>query len=526
MDQLQAFLKNLVERFQELSQGKKAAALALVAAVIGSMIVMSLWFQAPDYQLLYANLPEKDSAKIVDQLKSQKIPYELAAEGRTIRIPANKVPEVRLQLATLGLPEGSEVGLELFQESTLGMTDFVQKLNFQRALQGELSRTIKSLDAVDQVRVHLVIPKESLFIKEKPKGKASVMLKIKAGKSLTQEQIQGIVHLVSSSVEGILPEDVVIVDLKGNLLSGDQDGSEKAAMAASNLKLQTKVEKDMETKITKMLEDALGAGKVIAKVSADLNFEKVERTEESYDPESQVVRSEQRLTEATVGAVPPGGVAGVESLVPATTEGAKGGGGSAAKKDRENQTLNYEINKIVRHVEKPIGEIRKLSVGVLIDGVVSGTPPVYKPRTAEEIATYLNIVKNAVGYDEKRGDQIKVENVQFDKTLLLEQESKMKQSEQIDLGFQAAKYILAIIFMLMFFTRVVRPMINWMTTSVEVVPAEEGLGIGEMAAAEEEAQPLTAGGVQSQKTRMTVSDFATSDPRYTASILRKWMKER
>ncbi|OGW19352.1 MAG: flagellar M-ring protein FliF, partial [Nitrospinae bacterium RIFCSPLOWO2_12_FULL_47_7] len=286
--------------------------------------------------------------------------------------------ETRLQLASLGLPEGSEIGLELFQETTMGMTDFVQKLNYQRALQGELVRTIKALDAVEQARVHLVIPKESLFLKEKPKGKASVMLKIKAGKALSQEQIQGIVHLISSSVEGILPGDVVVVDLKGNLLSGEHEGSEKTVMVASNLKLQTKVEKDLENKILKMLEDALGAGKVIARVSAELNFEKVDRTEEIFDPDSQVVRSEQRVAETTVGAVPPGGIAGVESLLP-SGEAAKGNGGTAAKKDRENQTLNYEINKVVRHVEKPVGEIKKLSVGVLIDGTMSGTPAAYKP---------------------------------------------------------------------------------------------------------------------------------------------------
>lgn len=525
MDQLQAFFKNLADRFQELSQGKKVAALALLAAAIGSTFVMTFWFQTPDFQLLYANLSEKDAAKVVDQLKGLKIPYELANEGHTVRVPANKVHEIRLQLASMGLPEGSEIGLELFQESSLGMTDFVQKLNYQRALQGELIRTIKALDAVDQARVHLVIPKENLFVKEKPRGKASVMLKIKTGKSLSQEQIQGIVHLVSSSVEGISPGDVVVVDLKGNLLSGEHDGTEKTVAVASNLKLQTKVEKDMENKILKMLEDALGTGKVIARVSAELNFEKVDRTEEIYDPDSQVVRSEQRVAESTVGAVPPGGVAGVESLLP-SGEAAKGAGGTAAKKDRENQTLNYEINKVIRHVEKPVGEIKKLSVGVLIDGVMTGNPPAYKPRTPEEIATYLEIVKNAIGYDEKRGDQIKVENVQFDRTDLIEQEQKIKQNEQIDLGLQVAKYVLGIIFMLLFFTRIIRPMINWMTTTAEVVPEMAMLPTAMEAETEATAVEAKKLGTQSQQIRQSVGDFVSSDPKYAASILRKWMKER
>jgi flagellar M-ring protein FliF len=521
MDQLQVLFKNASDRFQELSQGKKMAALALLAAAIGSLIAMSFWFQAPDYQLLYANLAEKDAAKIVEHLKGQKVPYELGGDGHVIRVPSNRVHEIRLQLATLGLPEGSEVGLELFQESTLGMTDFVQKLNYQRALQGELARTIKSLDAVDQARVHLVIPKETLFVKEKPKGKASVTLKLKAGKSLTQEQIQGVIHLISSSVEGISPSDVVIVDVKGNLLSGEQDGSEKGQMLTSNHKHQNKVEKEYEQKILKMLEDALGQGKVIARVSADLNFEKVERTEEIYDPESQVIRSEQRVAESTVGAVPPGGIAGVESLLP-TGEASKGVPGSAAKKDRENQTLNYEINKVVRRVEKPVGEIKKISVGVLIDGTMAGTPPAYKARTPEEMATYLEIVKTAIGYDEKRGDQLKVENVQFDKTLAIEQEQKLKQGEQIDLGLQVAKYVLGLIFIMLFFSRVIRPMINWMTTTAEVI--EEAPEMPSIDAAEEEKKRNL--GTQAQQMRQTVGDFVATDPKYAAAVLRKWMKER
>ncbi len=528
MEQIAAIFRNLSERFQELSQGKKAAALALIAAALASVAVMSLWLQAPDFQLLYANLSEQDASKIVEELKGQKIPYELGNNGRNIRIPSNKVYEVRLQLASKGLPEGSEVGLELFQETSLGMTDFVQKLNFQRALQGELTRTIKTLDAVDQARVHLVIPKDTMFLKDKPKGKASVMIKIKGGRSLAPDQVQGIVHLVSSSVEGIHPEDVVVVDLQGNILSGAQEGSEKTLIAGTNHKLQGKVEKELEAKIRKLLEDALGPGKVIAKVNAELNFERIERTEEIFDPDSQVVRSEQRVAESTTGAVPPGGIAGVEGLVP-TGEAAPGGGGSAAKRNRENQTFNYEINKVVRHVEKPVGEIKKLSVGVLIDGSMSGAPPAYKARTPEEMATYLDIVKTAVGYDEGRGDQVKVENVQFDKTLMQEQAEKMRKDEMVDLGLTVAKYVLGIIFILLFFTRVIRPLMNWMTTTAEVVaeaPAGGPAMAAEEAAIEEEKKRLAALGTQAQEVRKAVGEFVLGDPKYASGIIRKWMKER
>jgi flagellar M-ring protein FliF len=524
MEQLLAFFKNAYTNFQELSQGKKVAVLTLAAAGLASLLVMAFWVQAPDQQLLYANLSQEDAGAIVAELKGQKIPYELNAGGTTIRVPADKVHEIRLQLATKGLPQGGEVGLEIFDKTALGMTEFVQKLNYQRALQGELTRTINTLDVVDQARVHLVIPEESLFLKDKVKGKASVMVKIKPGKTISENQIQGIVHLVSSSVKGVPPENVAIVDFNGNILTGAKGGGEEAMIAADNFKLKARLEGELEASIRQMLEDALGKGKVIAKVNAEINFEKVERTEEIFDPDSQVVRSEQRTSEATVGAVPPGGVPGVQALVP-TGETAGGGPGSAAKRNNEKQTLNYEINKVVRHVSKPMGEIKKLSVSVLVDGVVDETGA-YKPRTPEEMAKYLDIVKSAVGFDEQRNDNIKVENVQFDKTLLLEQQKKLALEERIELGMQVAKYLLGAIFVLLFFTRVVRPLMNWMTTSVEVVPEGPEMAL-ESQALEEERKRLAAElGPAAQEIRKAVADFADSDPQYTASVVRKWLRER
>ena len=212
MNPIQAFFIQTGERFRELSQGQKVAAMVLSTVTIGSIFAMLFWIKSPDLQLLYANLSEQDASAIVDNLKTQKIPYELSNQGKTIRVPANQVHEVRLKMAGEGLPEGSEVGLEIFDKTALGMTDFIQKLNYQRALQGELSRTIKTLDVVDQARVHLVIPKDPLFLREKPKGKASVTIKTKANGSLNERQVQGIIHLVSSSVEGITADNVVVVD--------------------------------------------------------------------------------------------------------------------------------------------------------------------------------------------------------------------------------------------------------------------------------------------------------------------------
>ncbi len=415
--------------------------------------------------------------------------------------------------------------MEIFEEPALGMTEFVQKLNYQRALQGELTRTISSLEAIQHARVHLVIPEKTVFLKEKPKGKASVTVKMKPGRSLTESQVQGIVHLVASSVQGIAPENVAIVDAKGNILSGGMEVSREAMVSTSNFKFKRKMEREFEQSIHRMLEDALGPGKVVARVTADLNFDKVERTEETFDPDSQVVRSERRTSEAVVGAVPPGGVPGVQALLP-TGETAAGGAGAAAKRNNENQILNYEINKVVRHVSKPTGEINKLSISVMIDGTLNENGE-YQVRNPQEMATYLDIVKSAVGYDEERGDQIKVENVQFDKTAILQEQERITQAENLELGFQVAKYVLGGIFVLLFFTRVVRPLVNWMTTSVEMVPEGGPAEIATMdEAQEEERQRLAELGPGSQEIREAVNEFIENDPQRSASIIRKWMRER
>ena len=525
MDNFQDFLRQLGERFNQLSQGKKVAALSLVALALASLVVMSLWLKSPDYQLLYANLSNEDAGAVVEKLKSQKVPYEITNNGRTIRVASDMIHEVRLQLASEGLPEGSDVGLEIFEDTPLGMTDFIQKLNFQRALQGELTRTINSLDAVSQARVHLVIPKDNLFRKEKPKGKASVTLKIKSGKSLSEGQIQGIVHLVSASVGSIQASDVVIVDLKGNLLSGDKESSREAMVSASNFKHKLRVEKELQAKIIKMLEEALGTGNIIAKVSTDLDFEQVERTEEIFDPDSQVVRSENQISESSTGATPPGGIPGVQGLVPNGEDGT-GAAGQAAQRNKSNALFNYEINKVVKRVSKPVGEITKLSVAVMIDGTFTGDPPEYKPRTQEEMDKYLEIVKSAVGFDQERGDVIKVENIQFDRSQFDEEKEALAQAEQIEMAIEIGKLVVGLIFLILFFTRVIRPIITWMTTTVEVVPEAGQLGAAEMEDGDEENRRLTETASEATHIREAVADFVANDPKYTAGVIRKWMREK
>ena len=535
MNQIQIFFSQLSERFGTLSQGQKVAALVLTTVTIGSILAMSFWVKTPDLQLLYANLSEKDASAIVDNLKTQNIPYELSNQGKTIRVPANQVHEVRLKMASEGLPEGSEVGLEIFDKTALGMTDFIQKLNYQRALQGELARTIKTLDSISSARVHLVIPKQTLFIREKPKGKASVTIKTNAGRSLNERQVQGIIHLISSSVEGITADNVVVVDDKGRLLSGSQSANASATRSSSNYQHQRKVEKEFEKTILAMLEDALGEGMIIARVTADLDFEKNDQTEEIYDPESQVVRSQQTATESVVGASPAGGVIGVQAQLPAgQNEGGTGTSGQPSKRDKNNSVLNYEINKITRVVSKPTGIIKKLSVAVMVDGVMAENEAgetEYKARTKEEMEQYLQLVQSAVGYDQERGDQIKVENVKFDRTTELLRAKELEREKQIDLAFQVGKYILGLIFVILFFTKVIKPMIAWMTTSVapeeEETEEEKEAGMSEaQRLEEEEMKQLEEGLASASEMRKSVLDFITKDPKYTSAVVKKWLREK
>ena len=535
MNPIQTFFSQLSERFATLSQGQKVAALVLATVTIGSILAMSFWIKTPDLQLLYANLSEQDASAIVDNLKSQKIPYELSNQGKTIRVPANQVHEIRLKMASEGLPEGSEVGLEIFDETSLGMTDFIQKLNFQRALQGELSRTIKTLDAVDHARVHLVIPKQTLFIREKPKGKASVTIKTKAGKFLNERQVQGIVHLIASSVEGITADNVVVVDVKGNLLSGSQETNAGAARSSSNYQHKRRVEQELEKNILAMLEDALGQGMIIARVTAKLDFEKNDQTEEIYDPDSSVIRSQQTASESTVGATPTGGVIGVQAQLPAgENQGGTGTSGQPSKRDKNNQVTNYEINKITRVVSKPTGTISKLSVAVMINGVMAENDAgeeEYQARTQEEMDKYTQIVQSAVGYNQERGDQIKVENIQFDRSVELQRLKELEREKQIDLAFQVGKYILGLIFVILFYTRAIKPIINWMTTSPKEEEVEEEVvttdGMtDEQRREEEELQRLEAGLASASEMRKSVTDFIEKDPKYTAGVVRKWLREK
>ncbi|OGP95166.1 MAG: flagellar M-ring protein FliF, partial [Deltaproteobacteria bacterium RBG_19FT_COMBO_56_10] len=260
---------------------------------------------------LYAQLSPEDSGAVIEKLKEKKVPYKV--DGSSISVPADKVYETRMELAGEGLPQGGGVGFEIFDKTAFGVTDFVQKVNYKRALQGELSRTITQIKEIDTARVHLALPEKGVFLDEQKKARASVIVKLKPGRQLTQGQVSSIVHLVANSTDNLKPEDVAVVDTAGKMWTREADQDAGMMLSATQLEYKKSLEKDYEHRVQSMLEKAVGMNNVVARVSADVDTRHVERTEERYDPDGQVVRSEQRNKESSIGGIAALGVPGVLS---------------------------------------------------------------------------------------------------------------------------------------------------------------------------------------------------------------------
>ena len=371
---------NLTERyqrgrevFQNLSPARKIGSLGVIAMVLAGFVLLLVWTNRTEYGPLYANLVQDDAGAIIGKLKERKTPYRLTRDGTTIEIPREMLQETRLWLATEGLPAGGGIGMELFDQQSFGATDFVQRLNYQRALQGELERTIQKFPQVDQVRIHLNIPKESLFIEEAREPSASVMLKLYPGRELSRSQLAGVVHLISSSVEGLKAENVSVVDASGGLLYS-RDEMENGSLSENQLQQRRKLEQDITARVTTMLERVVGPEAAITRVTAELNHQQVHSSEEIFDPDRTAVRSEQRLNEKSEG--PGRGAGGVPTatfeLGTGTNQQGQGAGQNEVYQKTED-TTNYEVTKINRQIMIPPGELKRLSIAVMVDGTYNET---------------------------------------------------------------------------------------------------------------------------------------------------------
>ncbi|MBF0457848.1 MAG: flagellar M-ring protein FliF [Nitrospirae bacterium] len=528
-------MANAIETIKNWSNKKKVVIVLSLALGIAAIVLLFSWSQMPNYAVLFANLSEGDAGKIVEKLQQLKIPYQVTSNS--IMVPVEKVYDLRLQMAAQGLPQGGGIGFEVFDKADFQSTDFVQKLNYKRALEGELARTITALGEVDRARVHLALPERSLFVKDKQQPTASILVSLKSSKSLTQGQIQGIVHLVSSSIEGLNPNDVTIVDSSGNMLTRPAD--EMMGLTSTELDYQKKYEKDIEAGIRDILEPVVGKDKVKVKVHTELDFSRTEKTEEVYDPDGEVIRSKQTTSEESKSGAP-AGVVGTQSNLPAKAAPQAQGGQQQVKKTSE--TINNEISKTTSHVIAPYGNVKKLTAAVLVDGVYamkqdSKDPKdvVYTPHKEEELKQYENLVKKAIGFTEKRGDEVTVINMPFEplpKEEILP-EAKKGLSDYIKDGVIITKYLAPVLLALLFVVFVVRPIVKSMVQETTPVVKEMPYSRSMAAAVEQEGKKEPAGKdkVKMPPTEeMTIkremsgwSDWVKENPTQAATLIKEWM---
>ena len=360
-----------------MSPAKRITLLTLVVGTAVGLGFLTSWSGGVDMRAVYNGLDAQDAGAIVARLKEQKIPYRISADGRTILVPAESLHEVRMQLASEGLPQGSGVGFEVFDNTKLGMSEFAQNVNYQRALQGELARTIARIGEVESCRVHLVMSEKALFADNEQPASASVAVKLKSGRRLAQDQINGIVHLVSSSVPRLSPDHVTVVDNTGKLLSGARGKNAYGGLSMDQLEYQSTVEKNLEGRVKSMLEQALGDGKAIVRLACDFDFQRHEKTEEHYLPDNRVIRSEQSLNESSRnGEANPQGVPGVRSNTPGPElmQNTPAAGAGAASFEKQDRTVNYEIGKITSRILEPMGKLTRVSVAVMVDGTYRNAP--------------------------------------------------------------------------------------------------------------------------------------------------------
>jgi len=391
-----------------------AASVALGFAVI-------LWSQAPSYTLLYGNLSGNDSSQVLDVLQKANIPYQMEEQSGAIMVASEKIHDARLKLAAEGLPKGNGVGFELFdKEQELGTSKFIEQARYQHAVEIELARSITTMRGVKNARIHLAIPKRSVFVRKKEKPTASVVLDLYAGHGLRDGQIASVVHMVSSSVPGLMPENVTVVDQNGNLLSRVAK-DDMLTVSAGQFEFSRKLEDSYKKRIEDLISPIVGPGRVRAQVVADMDFSMTEKTRESYNPDMPALRSEQTVTESSGSSTgSAGGVPGVLSNQPpvgGTTEAQQANAGAnASSRSNSRTTRNYELDKTISHTRSSVGSIRKLSVAVLVDDlqkIDEQGKVVRSPLNDAAITRLQTLVKEAVGYDSNRGDSVNVINASF-----------------------------------------------------------------------------------------------------------------
>lgn len=457
-------MNNILQTIKNMSPSKLASIAAIIIFLISFFIYVVVQMSGSDYAVLYTDLDLEDAKQIVSKLDSANIKYRLSKNGTEVLVPTEDVNRMRIETADLALAsKGANVGYEVFDNTdALGSTNFVQNVNLLRALEGELSRTIRSVDNIRSARVHLVMPKREIFSREEQTPTASVVIKTKQG-NLSPQNIQSIQKLVAAAVPKLEVKNVSIVDSNGNLLTEYSEEQSEVIKNSTNEAMRLEQERKIAQKVQSLLEKSLGAGKAQAQVNIEMDFDEVVTNEEIYDPDSQVIRSQATISEQGTSTQNSQPVTVAQNIPNGDNVTSNSGIFDTSSKTEE--TINYEISKIVRNKIKNTGTIRRLTAAVLVDGVYEKNDEgklVYRPRTTEEMEQISDLVKSAVGYDANRGDMVEVENLRFasiDGDIL-------EKTEQLYFGFSKSELmrmaeglgvaIVAILVILL----VIRPLIN------------------------------------------------------------------
>lgn len=531
----------IVESLKQVWAGLGLPGRALVALVGGGVLTALLWTtfstNRPDMTTLFSQLNPSDAGTIVEELKSSKIPYRVADGGTRILVPSGVVHETRLRLATRGLPQGGGVGFEIFDRTTIGTTDFVQRLNYQRALQGELSRTIGQIKEVTAARVHLALPQPSVFTEQEKPSTASVVLNLRPGGRLTPEQVRGIVHLVSSSVEGLNPDRVTVIDTSGKLIVRPAENG-LSQTSSKQFEMQEGVEADLERRVRTMLEEILGPNKATVRVAAQMDFTSVERTEERFDPRG-VIKSEQRTTETQNSSTTAPAVvaAGAASNVPSETAAQPTPGQNTAKTIKEAETVQYDVGKVFERKVFSPWELKRISVAVMVDGsskVVAdgkgGERKEYVPRKSEEIEKIKVVVKNAVGFNASRGDEVEVVEFPFDTSAMEKERTLMEEGERKAFWYSLATQAGTAIGVLLVLLFVLRPLIRALKgRRLPALDVPRPFSIsqpGTTALGEGPPQVQALDIVQNDPLRQGLVELATKQPAVVAQLVRAWMVKK
>jgi flagellar M-ring protein FliF len=536
------------QSFIQTPFGRNIALGVGAAIVVAVMVAVWMWSQQPEYRVLFSNYTDRDGGAITASLDQMAIKYKFSEGGTAILVPASQVHDVRLKLAAQGLPKGGNVGFELMENQKLGVSQFLEQVNYQRSLEGELARSIQSLAAVSAARVHLALPKPQVFVRDQQKPTASVLLNLQTGRTIDAAQVSAIVHLVASSVAELPPSNVTVVDQAGNLLSDTSKPAGAKSLDPNQLKYVAQLQQNIVKQVESLIVPLVGQGNVRAEATADVDFAQVDTAAEMYKPNSppaaSAIRSQQSSEAGAAGSTA-SGVPGALSnqppgvaTAPITAGVPPAGATPGAGPTRKDSTTNYEVDKTIRYEQRPMGGVKRLSVGVVVNyrrlvdaktGKVS-----IKALTAAEVAQINDLVKEAMGFSKERGDTLNVTNAPFDgvdKPVVPPEALVWWRDPEIqEMARQYGKYLLAGLVLLFLYFRLLRPMMRPVLRKfdqiTEVAPAPPKPTVAEI---DEEAERVVHEAEVTQQVAgyrenlNMAKRLASEDPRVVANVVKAWV---